>query len=113
MTLGIVGVGNVGSKIVKVAEAQGMRVLLNDLPREDKEGSTAFCSLEQLAQECDIITFHVPLYKEGKYKTYHLADEAFFQSLQRKPNQHFPWRGYQNRSNIESIEYWTYFGYRH
>ncbi|MBC8592588.1 4-phosphoerythronate dehydrogenase PdxB [Oscillospiraceae bacterium N12] len=85
MTLGIVGVGNVGSKIVKVAEAQGMRVLLNDLPREDKEGSTAFCSLEQLAQECDIITFHVPLYKEGKYKTYHLADEAFFQSLQRKP----------------------------
>ena len=33
----------------------------------------------------DIITFHVPLYKEGKYKTFHLADEVFFQSLKRKP----------------------------
>lgn len=85
MTIGIVGVGNVGSKIIKVAEAQGMRVLLNDLPREEKEGNSTFVSLEQIARESDIITFHVPLYKEGKYKTFHLADKAFFQSLKRKP----------------------------
>ena len=62
-----------------------MRVLLNDLPREEKEGSERFSSLEKIAEECDIITFHVPLYKEGKYKTFHLADEVFFQSLKRKP----------------------------
>lgn len=85
MCIGIVGVGNVGSKIIKVAELQGMRVLLNDLPREEKEGNAAFCSLEKIAQECDVITFHVPLYKEGKYKTFHLADESFFRSLKRKP----------------------------
>lgn len=85
MCIGIVGVGNVGSKIIKVAQAQGMRVLLNDLPREEKEGGAAFCSLAKMAQECDVITFHVPLYKEGKYKTYHLADEFFFRSLKRKP----------------------------
>ena len=62
-----------------------MRVLLNDLPREEKEGAERFSSLEKIAEECDIITFHVPLYKEGKYKTFHLADEVFFQSLKRKP----------------------------
>ena len=62
-----------------------MRVLLNDLPREEKEGSTNFCSLQFLAEECDVITFHVPLYKEGKYKTFHLADEAFFRPLKRSP----------------------------
>lgn len=85
MCIGIVGVGNVGSKIAKVAKSQGMRVLLNDLPREEKEGNSLFCSLEKIAQECDVITFHVPLYKEGKYKTYHLADKSFFRSLKRKP----------------------------
>ncbi len=85
MCIGIVGVGNVGSKIIGVAQRQGMRVLLNDLPRAEKEGSADFCSLEQIARECDVITFHVPLYKDGKYKTFHLADEAFFRSLKRKP----------------------------
>ncbi|RGV33953.1 4-phosphoerythronate dehydrogenase PdxB [Bacteroides clarus] len=84
-TIGIIGVGNVGSKVVKVAQELGMRVLLNDLPREDKEGKQNFSSLQTLAKECNVLTFHVPLYKEGKYRTYHLADAAFFQSLKQKP----------------------------
>ena len=82
LTIGIIGVGNVGSKVAKVAQDFGMRVLLNDLPREEKEGAERFSSLEKIAEECDIITFHVPLYKEGKYKTFHLADEVFFQVTQ-------------------------------
>lgn len=85
LTIGIIGVGNVGSKVVKVVQDFGMRVLLNDLPREEKEGNESFTSLNKIAEECDIITFHVPLYKEGKYKTFHLADENFFRSLKRKP----------------------------
>ena len=85
LTLGIIGVGNVGSKIAQVGQELGMRVLKNDLPRQDKEGESDFSSLQALAAECDILTFHVPLYKEGKYKTFHLADEVFFQSLKRKP----------------------------
>lgn len=84
-TIGIIGVGNVGNKVVKVAQELGMRVLLNDLPREDKEGKQNFSSLQTLAKECNVLTFHVPLYKEGKYRTYHLADAAFFQSLKQKP----------------------------
>ncbi len=85
MTIGIVGVGNVGSKIANLAKQWGMRVLLNDLPRAEQEGSASFCSLAEIAQECDVITFHVPLYIEGKFKTYHLADEHFFRSLKRQP----------------------------
>lgn len=85
LTIGIVGVGNVGSKVAKVAHDFGMRVLLNDLPREEQEGSESFTSLNKIAEECDIITFHVPLYMEGKYKTFHLADADFFGSLKRKP----------------------------
>lgn len=85
MTIGIIGVGNVGSKVADIARALGLRVLLNDLPREEHEGTTAFTSLGKIAEECDIITFHVPLYKEGVYKTFHLADAAFFKSLKRKP----------------------------
>lgn len=85
MTIGIVGVGNVGSKVARISQELGMRVLLNDLPREANEGSTAFSSLQSLAEECDVISFHVPLYKEGEYKTFHLADEAFFRSLKHRP----------------------------
>ena len=85
LTIGIIGVGNVGSKVAKVAQDFGMRILRNDLPREEKEGSESFTSLNKIAEECDIITFHVPLYKEGKYKTFHLADGNFFRSLKRKP----------------------------
>ena len=32
-----------------------------------------------------MLTFHTPLIREGKYKTYHLADSTFFQKLQQAP----------------------------
>lgn len=85
MTMGIVGVGHVGSQVEKVARKWGMRVLLNDLPREDAEGRRMFVSLNQIMEESDVISFHVPLIKEGKYKTFHLADTDFFHSLKRRP----------------------------
>lgn len=85
LTLGIVGAGNVGNCVAQIARELGMRVLLNDLPRQEREGAEGFCSLETLARECDLISFHVPLYREGKYKTFHLADQAFFNTLERRP----------------------------
>ena len=83
-TLGIVGVGHVGSRVKRMAESLGMRVLLNDPPRADK-GEQGFVNLETIARECDVITFHTPLNREGKYATYHLADENFLFSLKRTP----------------------------
>lgn len=82
--LGIVGVGHVGSRIQQLAERLGMRVLLNDPPRTD-HGEKGFADLHTLACECDIITFHTPLERSGKYQTYHLANESFFNQLEKKP----------------------------
>ena len=69
-TIGIVGVGHVGSLVAKMAEQRGMRVLLNDPPKG------IGISLDQIAQQCDIITFHVPL----DNSTYHLCDETFLKA---------------------------------
>ncbi len=85
LTIGIVGVGNVGSRIAKTCEVLGMKVLLNDPPRERNEGSENFESLKTIQQEADIITFHVPLNMRGEDATFHLADEAFLQCLTKKP----------------------------
>lgn len=80
-TLGIVGVGNVGTKVEKLAKAIGMNVLLCDPPRQRNEGGNQFVSLDELVKKSDIITFHVPLNKSGEDKTFHLADEKFFESF--------------------------------
>ncbi len=78
LTLGIVGVGNVGSKVARVAKTLGMQVLLNDPPRARTEPSAEhFVSLEEVQKQADVITFHVPLNREGEDKTLHLADQNF------------------------------------
>ena len=80
-TIGIVGVGNVGRKVAKIAKILGMKVLLNDPPRERSEGSEKFVSLNLLIEESDIITFHVPLNINGIDKTLYLADEELFRKF--------------------------------
>jgi len=84
-TLGIIGVGHVGSKAAELAEKLGMRVLLNDPPRAENEGKEKFVSIEQIKSESDIITIHVSLNKDLKFKTYHLIDDTFFETLSKKP----------------------------
>jgi len=80
-TLGIVGVGNVGTKVEKLAKAIGMNVLLCDPPRQRNESGNQFISLDELVKKSDIITFHVPLNKSGEDKTFYLADDKFFESF--------------------------------
>jgi len=78
--IGVVGVGNVGSKVAKKCAALGMRVKLNDPPLFRQTGDTRYRPLNELF-DCDFITLHTPLTREGQDKTYHLADEKFFASL--------------------------------
>ena len=105
LTVGVVGVGHVGTLVANDLEKKGMRVLRCDPPKEKMENeesssslhashstlhanshsSFSWYSLPQLAKECDIITFHTPLTKDGEYPTYHMADAAFFASLRKKP----------------------------
>ncbi len=84
MTIGIVGVGNVGSKVARLSKTLGMNVLLNDPPRERKEGKGVFIPLDEIIDRSNIITFHVPLIKDGLDKTYHLADDLFLGKLKEK-----------------------------
>ena len=74
LTLGVVGVGNVGSKVADVGRAFGMRVLLNDPPRARAEGPEPFIDLDTLLAESDIVTVHVPLTRGGEDATWHLFD---------------------------------------
>jgi erythronate-4-phosphate dehydrogenase len=84
LCIGIVGVGNVGSKVASVCEMLGMNVLLNDPPRQRTEGPEKFVSLEVIKEKADIITLHVPLNMKGNDATFHLADELFFNSLAKR-----------------------------
>lgn len=78
ITLGVVGVGNVGSKVASAASALGMKVLLNDPPRELREGPDAFVPLDELISESDIVTVHVPLEED----TRHLFDAKRISSME-------------------------------
>ncbi len=80
-TIGVVGVGNVGRRVVQKAQALGLRVLQNDPPRRKAENNPVFLPLEQLLAEADILTLHVPLTKTGPCPTWHLADRRFFEQV--------------------------------
>lgn len=84
-TIGIVGLGHVGSIVARWARGLDMRVLECDPPRQDAEGGDNWTDLDTIAREADIITFHTPLTTEGTYPTFHIADEAFFAKLRRAP----------------------------
>jgi erythronate-4-phosphate dehydrogenase len=79
-SIGIIGVGNVGSKVARKCAALGMKVLLNDPPLKRQSGDAKYLPLEEL-YDCDFITLHTPLTFKGVDKTFHLADEEFFKSL--------------------------------
>lgn len=77
-TLGVVGYGNVGTKVVRYArQVLSMRVLINDPPLQ-RAGRTAveFVSLDRVLAESDAVTFHVPLTKSGPDRTHKLMDAA-------------------------------------
>ena len=70
--LGVVGVGHIGSLVAQMAKRKGWDVLLNDPPKN------IGVSLDEIAENCDIITFHTPItFAPNPYPTFHLCDEAF------------------------------------
>jgi len=79
-SIGIIGVGNVGSRVAKYAEALGLKVYKNDPPKQRAGEGSSYVSLEE-ALRADIITLHVPLNKTGIDKTFHLLDEKKLNEL--------------------------------
>jgi erythronate-4-phosphate dehydrogenase len=82
ISLGVVGVGNVGSKVVKKAEGLGIKVLQNDPPRFRESKDSVFRELDEL-MDCDIITLHVPLSHSGQDKTLNFFDEKRLGKMKR------------------------------
>ena len=80
-TVGIIGVGNVGSRLNARLEALGIRTLLCDPPRADRGDAGEFWPLEKLVAEADILTFHTPLNMSGPYATHHLVDADLLAQL--------------------------------
>ena len=85
LTLGIVGVGHIGSIVARWGRELGFTTLLNDPPRENRDGSfdDIFMPLDELQRHCDIITFHTPLTRDGQWPTWHLCDQSFLDGLAR------------------------------
>ena len=73
-SIGVIGVGNIGSRIVRLAESLGLIVLKNDPPLERKGIGRNYVGIDD-ALQADIITFHVPMSYEGIDKTFHLLNE--------------------------------------
>lgn len=82
-TIGIIGVGNVGSKVEKFARIIGMNVLLNDPPRARREGAKNFVGLGTALFKSDIITVHVPLNVVGEDCTYHLFNDRTLKKMKK------------------------------
>jgi erythronate-4-phosphate dehydrogenase len=72
-TYGVVGAGEVGGRLVKVLKGLGWNVLVCDPPRQAAEGGD-YVSLEQIIEQCDVISLHTPLKKHGAQSTWHLFD---------------------------------------
>ena len=64
-TLGIIGLGNVGGRIAKIAKALGMKILITKrtppAPELLRELEAEFVMLKELLPRSDVVTIHVPL----------------------------------------------------
>ncbi|MCQ8877236.1 4-phosphoerythronate dehydrogenase [Pseudoalteromonas shioyasakiensis] len=80
-TIGIVGVGSIGSCLREKLAALDVNVLLCDPPKHEAGLLPEHCDFDELLAQSDIVTFHVPLIKTGKHTTLHLLDKARLLSL--------------------------------
>lgn len=73
LSLGIIGCGNTGSQVEHKAHALNLKVVKCDPIRLKNGDSTCSATFDE-ALACDIVTFHVPLNKDGPYQTYHMLN---------------------------------------
>ena len=79
-SIGVIGIGNVGGKVVKKCEALGMTVLKNDPPLDEQAHDPSFLPLDEVIK-ADFVTLHVPLTRIGNYPTYHMVNRDFVRSM--------------------------------
>jgi erythronate-4-phosphate dehydrogenase len=79
--VGIVGVGNIGKRVLSRARILGTECLCNDPPRARREGPEQFVSLDELLSRADVVTIHVPLIHRGIDATLRMVDKAFLSRM--------------------------------
>lgn len=79
-TYGVVGAGEVGGRLIKVLRGLGWNVLVCDPPRQ-AAGDGDYVSLEQIIEQCDVISLHTPLTRTGEQPTWHLLDRQRLERL--------------------------------
>jgi len=80
-TLGIIGVGNVGSLVHLYAESLNMRCVLNDPPKFRESGDKQYRPIGEVLESSNIVTLHVPLEKQGRDPTFHLVNDGFLKRM--------------------------------
>jgi len=81
LTLGIIGVGNVGSRVYSCASTLGIKCLLNDPPKKRLTQSDTYVSLDTVLDNADIISIHVPLITAGEDVTYRMVGYDFIERM--------------------------------
>ncbi|TCK02542.1 4-phosphoerythronate dehydrogenase PdxB [Marinobacterium mangrovicola] len=81
-TFAVIGAGNVGGRLVERLRALGIKVLVCDPPRAEKEGKAGFVSLEEALAQADFISLHTPLVKDGQHPSHHLLNESNLDLIQ-------------------------------
>ncbi len=80
-SIAVVGVGQVGRRVVAKAAALGMRPLQNDPPRALAEGDAVLRPLDEILPQADIVTLHVPLTDDGPFATRGMVDCRFLERM--------------------------------
>jgi erythronate-4-phosphate dehydrogenase len=83
LTLGIIGVGNIGSRVLSLGRALGMHCLLCDPPKKASTGNDIYLQLPTVLKESDIVTLHVPLITSGPSVTHRMVNADFLGSMKR------------------------------
>lgn len=77
LKVGVIGAGNVGSRVCRLARVLGMDCLVNDPPKRDLTGQGIYLPLEEVLENSDIVSLHVPLITTDPYPTYHMVNSDF------------------------------------
>ncbi|RQW64123.1 4-phosphoerythronate dehydrogenase [Vibrio viridaestus] len=80
-TIGIIGAGQVGSYLSQALAGIGIKVLINDPPKQAQGDLRCFTPIDELIEQSDVITVHTPLTKDGDCPTHHLFDQARLELL--------------------------------
>jgi len=80
-TVGIIGCGNVGSRVKAKLQALQIPYLIYDPPLQESSNSNEFVDLATV-QQADILTLHVPLTTTGRYPTDTMVNAEFLRQLQ-------------------------------